>query len=430
MADWSKPTLSDQYVNFLTYMKALATDLAKGNDPAKVALTNPFADMIRFNSTGGLWEIYNGTTWGPLANSYNLNVTTLGGNAANLYALLANPVFSGTPQCPTADLAANNQLLANTAFVQLIKYGLIDSAPANLNTIGKLAASLGNDPAFATTSNNIWISHLGSSDPHGQYAFDSDLTTHAGVAASITVVGHTRLATNAETTTGTATNIATHPAGVAAAIAAAMNGVSSGGGISVFTANGTFTVPNGVTTIYVTAVAGGGGGGAKLASMGGAYGGGGGGGCIMWPLTVTPGQQLTITIGNGGLGGTSAGAIGGSGGSTSIGALLTLTGGAGGSTSTGGAGGIGPKGNGGWGQSSPGANVHGAFGGGGGGSDSNYRPGASGGGVAGPGASYPGVGMHGSNAVGYGGGGSGVSATNATVYYGGNGAPGIAIIEW
>jgi hypothetical protein len=43
-------------------------------------------------------------------------------------------------------------------------------------------------------------------------------------AASTTVTGIARLATNAETTTGTANNIATTPAGVAAAIAALVNG--------------------------------------------------------------------------------------------------------------------------------------------------------------------------------------------------------------
>ena len=94
-----------------------------------------------------------------------------------------------------------------------------------------------------------------------------------------------------------------------------------------FTANGTFTVPAGVNVIYVTAISAGGDGG----SGSGAYAGGGGA-CgnfvIRLPLFVTPGQQLTITVGNG---------------NTVIGSFLTLLKGANGANATSSAAGAGGK---------------------------------------------------------------------------------------
>lgn len=123
---------------------------------------------------------------------------------------------------------------------------------------------------------------------------------------------------------------------------------SSGGGyssgIKEFTSNGTFTVPENVGIIYVTACGAGGGGGAGggspnnsgiLYASGG--GGGGAGQCIYnYPLAVTSGSQISITIGAGGKAGTpnsanGTGATAGSaGGSTVIGNFITLLGGQGG----------------------------------------------------------------------------------------------------
>jgi hypothetical protein len=70
--------------------------------------------------------------------------------------------------------------------------------------------------------------------------------------------------------------------------------------IQTFTASGTFTVPDGVYTLFVTMCAAGGG--RYMATYSGyTYGGGGGGGYFVnYPLAVTPGDVLTITIGAGG----------------------------------------------------------------------------------------------------------------------------------
>lgn len=93
-----------------------------------------------------------------------------------------------------------------------------------------------------------------------------------------------------------------------------------------FSNSGTFTVPNGVTTIKVRAWGGGGGGGGSSAA-GAAASGGGAGGYTEGIYTVIPGTVLTVTIGAGGAGGSGSG-FGINGNPTTVGALCTAGGGA------------------------------------------------------------------------------------------------------
>ena len=84
----------------------------------------------------------------------------------------------------------------------------------------------------------------------------------------------------------------------------------------VFTgSSGSWTVPDGVTTLKVTLIGAGGGGGgsAKLGSKQVNEGGGGGGGaCTQFTMNVTPGQSISYSVGSGGLGGNGAKATGSS----------------------------------------------------------------------------------------------------------------------
>lgn len=112
---------------------------------------------------------------------------------------------------------------------------------------------------------------------------------------------------------------------------------SMSSGVETFTESGTFIVPEGVTKIWVTACGGGAGGNGGIymyndESYGGS--GGQGGSCIIRePFHVTPGQSIPITIGEGGAAGgvcgeNTWGNRGSAGGSTVIGDLITLPGGA------------------------------------------------------------------------------------------------------
>ena len=116
-------------------------------------------------------------------------------------------------------------------------------------------------------------------------------------------------------------------------------------GIATFTASGSWTCPEGVTTVYIDACGGGGGG---AYSSPGATGGGGGGGAaavIGTSISVTPGVTYTVTIGGPGAAGTPSSVNGVAGGATSFGSLLVLNGGGGGLSSAGAGAGGGTGGN-------------------------------------------------------------------------------------
>lgn len=85
MSDWSLPTLSNNWTDLISFFKNRDLDVAKGLDPAKVVVTNPATDMIRWNSVNGYWEVYNGVSWVALASIYQINVAQLGGQAGSYY---------------------------------------------------------------------------------------------------------------------------------------------------------------------------------------------------------------------------------------------------------------------------------------------------------------------------------------------------------
>ena len=160
--------------------------------------------------------------------------------------------------------------------------------------------------------------------------------------------------------------------------------------VTSFTTVGTttWTVPAGITTLQVLVVGGGGGGGR------GRGGGGGGGGAFVQNanLAVTPGQQISVTVGAGGAGGTST--VGATAGGQSAFGATTAAGGGGGGNFSGGAiaGGAGGSGGGGAGGSSGPAGTGSAGVGNNGGGGSNgaggcyYGGGGGGAGGAGAGA--------------------------------------------
>jgi len=198
----------------------------------------------------------------------------------------------------------------------------------------------------------------------------------------------------------------------------------------IFTANGTWNIPNYVSTIWVSGCAGGGGGGCGVAAVSGGNGGGAGQSVIKTPISVIGGHSLSISIGAGGSAGAAGNNPGVSGGNTvltdftSSTTLLTLSGGAGG----------GPGGAGSSTQSATNPMGSGYPAGGQGfiisvSSTNNESFGGAGASslFGSGGAMSAGVGGGASqNGFGYGSGGGGGCANVA----GGSGAPGFLIIEW
>jgi len=103
-----------------------------------------------------------------------------GQSLASKYASINSPTFtgqiygadlSGTPYAITAPAGTNTRQIATTAFVNTAitsgVNGVISNAPANLNTLYKLAGAINNDPSFAntlTSSVNSTISSKASID--------------------------------------------------------------------------------------------------------------------------------------------------------------------------------------------------------------------------------------------------------------------------
>lgn len=193
---------------------------------------------------------------------------------------------------------------------------------------------------------------------------------------------------------------------------------NSNGGRIKWDTPGTYKwkVPN-VTTVYVSMSGGGGGGGIGYIYDGIIYPGGGGGGAaavMAQPVNVTPGEEISITIGQGGLGASGAspnspsGRTGEDGGTTYFGSYLSCAGGKGGKSETGGvAGGSG---------GSPGEKGY-----------SNHSPGQIR--VGRGGSSLFGVGGMETSSVGYGAGGSGKGTVTITerAFPGTNG---FVLVEW
>ncbi|MGE0768958.1 MAG: glycine-rich domain-containing protein [Hyphomicrobiaceae bacterium] len=208
--------------------------------------------------------------------------------------------------------------------------------------------------------------------------------------------------------------------------------INTVGNVQVFTASGTFTVPDGITQVAVDVWGAGGAGGASSDGTGLAAGsagaGGGAGGYARKLVTVTPGDVIAVTVGAGGAGVSNAAVTGGAGGTSSFGAHVSCTGGAGGpsgrnSLISGGLGGSGTGGD---------INISGGLGGTGG-NPSSYTAAIplhimNKGGI--PGVPLGFFDNFGTGAAGRGFGTGGTGASGGSALAGGNGAPGLVIVRW
>lgn len=171
--------------------------------------------------------------------------------------------------------------------------------------------------------------------------------------------------------------------------------------IVVFTSSGTFTVPSGVSIVYISIIGGGGNGGEGSLAAGGG-GGGSGQAFIHIPYLVTAGNSYTVTIG-----------MGGSPGGNSVFDLFTALGGTNGDNgNTGGAGGAAIP-------------VFGSTGGGISNSGQSRSGGTGGKGAGSPFGNGSDVGSDGISGSGAGGGGTSAGASSGTI-----GGSGICIIQY
>ena len=350
---------------------------------------------------------------------------------------------TGTPMAFVTNLSGGSQL--NAAYI-------------TQGTFGSGAVGSNSQYLFRpATDNTGMLQVLNASGTMAVFDVDT-LNQRVGIgtaapSSTLTVNGTITLTGASSTITGLAAPVNASDAATKAYVDAASGGAYSKS--QMFTSSGTFTVPSGVSMVWVT-LQGGGGGGGGGGNANGAYGygaGGGGGGqfILRMPYNVSLGQDISVVVGAGGAGGTGTSAVnfgsgGGNGGSSQFGSLIAY-GGGGGSGSGGGGGPTGVTGG------SSANKVSGAAGGSGCagqcyGNTGGSVPGAMPGGAAGSsygaggggGASYSGQGgaggagtscTAGSAGSGYGAGGGGGGGVNSgTGCNGGAGSSGFVLVEW
>lgn len=182
--------------------------------------------------------------------------------------------------------------------------------------------------------------------------------------------------------------------------------------IQVFTTNGTWTKPSGISNVYVK-VWGAGGGGNGGGGNNIKAGGGGGGGYSEGYTSVT--GNVTVTVGSGGVGSSSGGTPGTDGGTSSFAGSITIqaTGGHGGTNTAGGSAGVGSNGQ---------INFSGEVGG--------WVNNAGTNGYGGSTYSFTSIGSDAGGKNGYGVGTGGQGAGTTSNFAGGNGVNGLVIIYY
>jgi hypothetical protein len=271
----------------ICYAKSTSTSLS--SIPATYQTSGP-SSFPPTNTWGG------GETW--QATPYSL--------AVNEALFQSDGIYN-----PTTDLTT-----WNSPYLSTLKVGSLSAISANLGTItaGSLNAvnitgsdlTIGSSPAISGTSMTGTGSHIYND---GRMVVGNSTNSMVFDGTTLTINGNIVAYGNLN---GTA---------IGQIIAGSINFLS-------FTSSGTWTVPSNVYKAKITLIGGGGGG-----STGGApypSGGGGAGGALIKVTPVTPGQVLTITIGNGG-------AINSNGGASTVtgtGISLTANGGGGGASSS------------------------------------------------------------------------------------------------
>jgi hypothetical protein len=229
MANWSNPTLTSNYTNFLSELKDRDDDLAKAFDGT--TSSNLATGTIRWNSTANRWQKWTGSVWAELTATYALTALTTTGNAgiggtlavtgattlaaatattpatdnnstavattayvrAQLYAPLASPALTGTPTVPTAAVGTNSTQAASTAFVlgnSVLKAG--DTMTGTLAMTG--GPVLTKNIPYAGSQNAAYLiagttSYTGAATNLGTYGLQHRIKANSGGTFRITVDG-------------------------------------------------------------------------------------------------------------------------------------------------------------------------------------------------------------------------------------------------
>ena len=136
----------------------IAIELAQGADiEVDITLLKQFSSSVGAGGdTGAVIQVDNTLTSPTLYKTAKLESKNIIESAVqNLFftqGRVESALIGNHFSVPTATSGDNSGLIANTQFVQNAVSDLVDSAPNTLNTLNELAASLGDDANFATTT--------------------------------------------------------------------------------------------------------------------------------------------------------------------------------------------------------------------------------------------------------------------------------------
>jgi len=146
--------------------------------------------LIGATSFDGAYSSLSGipTSFAPSAHTHEMDEITGLVSALNAKAPLASPALTGTPTAPSAVGGTNTTQIATTAFVVGEIGRVIDSAPAALDTLNELAASLNDDDDFAGTMTTALAGKLATT-----HDMTLTLSGDASGAATFTNMGNATL---------------------------------------------------------------------------------------------------------------------------------------------------------------------------------------------------------------------------------------------
>lgn len=131
----------------------------------------------------------------------NVDADTLDGNDSAYFAPVNSPSLTGTPLAPTAAAGTNTTQIATTAFVTTAVANIVDTAPEALNTLNELAAALGDDANYATTTATL----IGNANTNALSAFSQANVATVNASAAFDSA-NTKVATVAGVTSTSVTN--------------------------------------------------------------------------------------------------------------------------------------------------------------------------------------------------------------------------------
>lgn len=175
-------------------------DAAVSAGVATVDALDDLSDVTAPTPTSGDLLKWNGTAWVNAAGyallaspTFTGTVTIPSGASISGFAPLASPTFSGTPTLPTGTIATtqtaadNSTKVATTAFVRGEVTALVNSATATLDTLGEIAAALGNDANLSATL----TTSIGLKAPLASPTFTGTVTLPSGTVTSTMILDGT-----------------------------------------------------------------------------------------------------------------------------------------------------------------------------------------------------------------------------------------------